>query len=159
MFIIKSKGKVSRSFGSREEFVTVVCTLAFWGRWSFCVPSVSGSAWRLMAQSVKSDHHSLPFMVQSIRSLECLMFARTTQCLCLKPCLFFFSFSFPLLLSVSRLAKEELSYINEAKEQEEKVERLKAEGGDEFLIKKQVFSFYWFSGFNTSHLLVDYLSV
>uniref|UniRef100_A0A096M438 Tubulin-specific chaperone A n=1 Tax=Poecilia formosa TaxID=48698 RepID=A0A096M438_POEFO len=39
---------------------------------------------------------------------------------------------------VKRLAKEELSYINEAKEQEEKVERLKAEGGDEFLIKKQM---------------------
>uniref|UniRef100_A0A3P9NCK4 Uncharacterized protein n=1 Tax=Poecilia reticulata TaxID=8081 RepID=A0A3P9NCK4_POERE len=32
----------------------------------------------------------------------------------------------------------ELSYINEAKEQEEKVECLKAEGGDEFLIKKQI---------------------
>ncbi|KAM4719762.1 tubulin-specific chaperone A [Anableps anableps] len=39
---------------------------------------------------------------------------------------------------VKRLAKEELSYINEAKQQEEKVERLKAEGGDEFLIKKQM---------------------
>lgn len=37
-----------------------------------------------------------------------------------------------------RLAKEELSYINEAKQQEEKVERLKAEGGEEFLIKKQM---------------------
>ncbi|MEQ2216955.1 hypothetical protein XENOCAPTIV_026779, partial [Xenoophorus captivus] len=36
-----------------------------------------------------------------------------------------------------RLAKEEISYINEARQQEEKVERLKAEGEDEFVIKKQ----------------------
>ncbi|PWA26753.1 hypothetical protein CCH79_00001173 [Gambusia affinis] len=55
------------------------------------------------------------------------------------------------------LAKEELSYIKEAKQQEEKVERLKAEGGDEFVIKKQVFTFYWFSGFNASHLLMEVL--
>ncbi|XP_047227683.1 tubulin-specific chaperone A [Girardinichthys multiradiatus] len=39
---------------------------------------------------------------------------------------------------VKRLAKEEISYINEARQQEEKVERLKAEGEDEFVIKKQV---------------------
>jgi len=37
-----------------------------------------------------------------------------------------------------RLAKEEIAYITEAKQQEEKVERLKAEAGDEFIIKKQV---------------------
>lgn len=29
-------------------------------------------------------------------------------------------------------------YIKEAKQQEEKIERLKAEAGDEYLIKKQV---------------------
>ncbi|XP_015244522.1 PREDICTED: tubulin-specific chaperone A [Cyprinodon variegatus] len=39
---------------------------------------------------------------------------------------------------VKRLAKEEISYINEAKQQEEKVERAKAEGGDEYVIKKQI---------------------
>lgn len=37
-----------------------------------------------------------------------------------------------------RLAKEEVLYIKEAKQQEERVERLKAEAGDEYLIKKQV---------------------
>ncbi|XP_072310492.1 tubulin-specific chaperone A [Eucyclogobius newberryi] len=39
---------------------------------------------------------------------------------------------------VKRLAKEKISYINEAKQQEERVERLKAEAGDEYVIKKQV---------------------
>uniref|UniRef100_A0A1A7WNI5 Tubulin-specific chaperone A n=1 Tax=Iconisemion striatum TaxID=60296 RepID=A0A1A7WNI5_9TELE len=39
---------------------------------------------------------------------------------------------------VKRLAKEEVSYIDEAKKQEEKVERLKAEAGDEYVIKKQM---------------------
>nr|XP_055036556.1 tubulin-specific chaperone A isoform X1 [Misgurnus anguillicaudatus] len=37
-----------------------------------------------------------------------------------------------------RLAKEEVLYIKEAKQQEEKIERLKAEAGDEYVIKKQV---------------------
>uniref|UniRef100_A0A8C1D9S2 Tubulin-specific chaperone A n=2 Tax=Cyprinus carpio TaxID=7962 RepID=A0A8C1D9S2_CYPCA len=36
------------------------------------------------------------------------------------------------------LAKEEVLYIKEAKQQEEKIERLKAEAGDEYLIKKQM---------------------
>ncbi|GAA6111512.1 tubulin-specific chaperone A-like, partial [Tachysurus ichikawai] len=36
------------------------------------------------------------------------------------------------------LAKEEVFYIKEANEQEERVERLKAEERDEYLIKKQV---------------------
>ncbi|XP_018918745.1 tubulin-specific chaperone A-like [Cyprinus carpio] len=39
---------------------------------------------------------------------------------------------------VKRLAKEEVFYIKEAKLQEEKVERLKAEAGDEYVIKKQI---------------------
>ncbi|KAK3524558.1 hypothetical protein QTP70_029871 [Hemibagrus guttatus] len=39
---------------------------------------------------------------------------------------------------VKRLAKEEVLYIKEAKQQEEKIERLKAESGDEYVIKKQV---------------------
>ncbi|KAM8872570.1 tubulin-specific chaperone A [Synchiropus splendidus] len=39
---------------------------------------------------------------------------------------------------VKRLAKEETMYISEAKQLEEKVEQLKAEGGDEYLIKKQI---------------------
>ncbi|XP_027008715.2 tubulin-specific chaperone A-like [Tachysurus fulvidraco] len=39
---------------------------------------------------------------------------------------------------VKRLAKEEVFYIKEANEQEERVERLKAEAKDEYLIKKQV---------------------
>ncbi|XP_047426311.1 tubulin-specific chaperone A [Mugil cephalus] len=39
---------------------------------------------------------------------------------------------------VKRLAKEEISYVNEAKQQEEKVERMKAEAGDEYVIKKQM---------------------
>ncbi|XP_019937342.1 tubulin-specific chaperone A [Paralichthys olivaceus] len=39
---------------------------------------------------------------------------------------------------VKRLAKEKVSYINEAKKQEEKVKSLKADGGDEYVIKKQV---------------------
>uniref|UniRef100_A0A9J8BC70 Tubulin-specific chaperone A n=1 Tax=Cyprinus carpio carpio TaxID=630221 RepID=A0A9J8BC70_CYPCA len=47
-----------------------------------------------------------------------------------------YPFSF-LFLSLS-LAKEEVFYIKEAKLQEEKVERLKAEAGDEYVIKKQI---------------------
>ncbi|KAK7895905.1 hypothetical protein WMY93_021230 [Mugilogobius chulae] len=39
---------------------------------------------------------------------------------------------------VKRLAKEEVAYINEAKQQEEKVERMKAEAGDDYMIKKQM---------------------
>ncbi|XP_041826681.1 tubulin-specific chaperone A [Melanotaenia boesemani] len=39
---------------------------------------------------------------------------------------------------VRRLAKEKVAYITEAKQQEEKVERLKAEGGDDYVIKKQM---------------------
>ncbi|XP_074546709.1 tubulin-specific chaperone A [Halichoeres trimaculatus] len=39
---------------------------------------------------------------------------------------------------VKRLAKEEISYKTEAKQQEEKVERLKAEEGDDYVIKKQM---------------------
>ncbi|KAF7644910.1 hypothetical protein LDENG_00213720 [Lucifuga dentata] len=39
---------------------------------------------------------------------------------------------------VKRLAKEEGAYIAEAKQQEEKVERLKAEQGDDYVIKKQM---------------------
>ncbi|XP_073334662.1 tubulin-specific chaperone A [Pagrus major] len=39
---------------------------------------------------------------------------------------------------VKRLAKEEIAYKTEAKQQEEKVERLKAEAGDEYVIKKQL---------------------
>ncbi|XP_015220656.1 tubulin-specific chaperone A [Lepisosteus oculatus] len=38
---------------------------------------------------------------------------------------------------VKRLAKEEVLYVKEAKQQEEKIERMKAEGGDEYVIKKQ----------------------
>uniref|UniRef100_UPI003AADE246 tubulin-specific chaperone A isoform X2 n=1 Tax=Centroberyx gerrardi TaxID=166262 RepID=UPI003AADE246 len=38
---------------------------------------------------------------------------------------------------VKRLAKEKIAYITEAKQQEEKIERLKAEAGDEYVIKKQ----------------------
>lgn len=46
----------------------------------------------------------------------------------------------PLLFSFlfCRLAKEEVLYIKEAKQQEEKIERLKAEAGDEYVIRKQV---------------------
>ncbi|KAF4076943.1 hypothetical protein AMELA_G00202480 [Ameiurus melas] len=39
---------------------------------------------------------------------------------------------------VKRLAKEEVLYIKEAKQQEEKVERMKAEAGDEYVIRKQM---------------------
>ncbi|XP_071757842.1 tubulin-specific chaperone A [Centroberyx gerrardi] len=39
---------------------------------------------------------------------------------------------------VKRLAKEKIAYITEAKQQEEKIERLKAEAGDEYVIKKQM---------------------
>ncbi|XP_029371467.1 tubulin-specific chaperone A isoform X2 [Echeneis naucrates] len=38
---------------------------------------------------------------------------------------------------VKRLAKEKVAYITEAKQQEEKIERLKAEAGDDYVIKKQ----------------------
>ncbi|CAJ0965618.1 unnamed protein product [Ranitomeya imitator] len=37
----------------------------------------------------------------------------------------------------SRLSKEKLMYEKEAKQQEEKIERMKSEGGDEYVIKKQ----------------------
>uniref|UniRef100_A0A671V1Y7 Tubulin-specific chaperone A n=1 Tax=Sparus aurata TaxID=8175 RepID=A0A671V1Y7_SPAAU len=36
------------------------------------------------------------------------------------------------------LAKEEISYKTEAKQQEEKVARMKAEAGDEYVLKKQI---------------------
>lgn len=49
-----------------------------------------------------------------------------------------------------RLAKEEIAYKTEAKQQEEKVERLKTEGADDYLIKKQVCG----SFFNTTQLRV-----
>ncbi|XP_008323921.1 tubulin-specific chaperone A [Cynoglossus semilaevis] len=39
---------------------------------------------------------------------------------------------------VKRLAKEKTSYIKEAKQLEEKIERLKTEAGDEYFIKKQM---------------------
>ncbi|XP_075711002.1 tubulin-specific chaperone A [Rhinoderma darwinii] len=39
---------------------------------------------------------------------------------------------------VKRLSKEKLMYEKEAKQQEEKVERLKREAGDEYVIKKQI---------------------
>ncbi|KAJ1209347.1 hypothetical protein NDU88_004725 [Pleurodeles waltl] len=39
---------------------------------------------------------------------------------------------------VKRLVKEKAMYEKEAKQQEEKVEKLKAEGGDEYVIKKQI---------------------
>uniref|UniRef100_A0A3Q0SI96 Tubulin-specific chaperone A n=1 Tax=Amphilophus citrinellus TaxID=61819 RepID=A0A3Q0SI96_AMPCI len=38
---------------------------------------------------------------------------------------------------VKRLAKEEIAYITEAKQQEEKIERLKTEAADDYVIKKQ----------------------
>uniref|UniRef100_A0A668T2E7 Tubulin-specific chaperone A n=1 Tax=Oreochromis aureus TaxID=47969 RepID=A0A668T2E7_OREAU len=37
-----------------------------------------------------------------------------------------------------RLAKEEIAYITEAKQQEEKIERLKTEAADDYVIKKQM---------------------
>nr|XP_033785294.1 tubulin-specific chaperone A isoform X2 [Geotrypetes seraphini] len=40
-------------------------------------------------------------------------------------------------MSELRLAKEKTMYEKEAKEQEEKIERMKSEGGDEYVIKKQ----------------------
>ncbi|XP_040276112.1 tubulin-specific chaperone A [Bufo bufo] len=39
---------------------------------------------------------------------------------------------------VKRLCKEKLMYEKEAIQQEEKVERMKREGGDEYVIKKQI---------------------
>ncbi|XP_076614556.1 tubulin-specific chaperone A [Chaetodon auriga] len=39
---------------------------------------------------------------------------------------------------VKRLAKEEIAYKAEAKQQEEKIERLKAEAADHYVIKKQM---------------------
>ncbi|KAM9307452.1 tubulin-specific chaperone A [Pholidichthys leucotaenia] len=39
---------------------------------------------------------------------------------------------------VKRLAKEEISYKTEAQQQERKIECLKAEAADEYLIKKQM---------------------
>lgn len=56
---------------------------------------------------------------------------RRRCCCCPLTVSFFLSF-------LRRLAKEEISYVNEAKQQEEKIERMKAEAGDEYVIKKQV---------------------
>ncbi|XP_069794250.1 tubulin-specific chaperone A isoform X4 [Narcine bancroftii] len=39
---------------------------------------------------------------------------------------------------VKRLAKEKLMYEKEAKQQEEKVERMKVEGNDQYMVKKQM---------------------
>ncbi|XP_068127836.1 tubulin-specific chaperone A [Hyperolius riggenbachi] len=39
---------------------------------------------------------------------------------------------------VKRLSKEKFMYEKEAKQEEEKIERMKTEGGDEYVIKKQI---------------------
>uniref|UniRef100_A0A8C5WCJ1 Tubulin-specific chaperone A n=1 Tax=Leptobrachium leishanense TaxID=445787 RepID=A0A8C5WCJ1_9ANUR len=39
---------------------------------------------------------------------------------------------------VKRLTKEKVMYEKEAKQQEEKVEKMKSDGGDEYVIKKQI---------------------
>ncbi|CAI5667509.1 unnamed protein product [Oreochromis niloticus] len=39
---------------------------------------------------------------------------------------------------LTKLAKEEIAYITEAKQQEEKIERLKTEAADDYVIKKQM---------------------
>ncbi|XP_053303953.1 tubulin-specific chaperone A [Spea bombifrons] len=39
---------------------------------------------------------------------------------------------------VKRLAKEKVMYQKEAIQQEEKIEKMKSEGGDEYVIKKQI---------------------
>ncbi|XP_043577258.1 tubulin-specific chaperone A [Chiloscyllium plagiosum] len=42
---------------------------------------------------------------------------------------------------VKRLAKEKLMYEKEVKQQEEKVEKMKVDGNDQYLVKKQVSCF------------------
>uniref|UniRef100_A0A3Q2V3D4 Tubulin-specific chaperone A n=2 Tax=Haplochromini TaxID=319058 RepID=A0A3Q2V3D4_HAPBU len=49
-----------------------------------------------------------------------------------------FLLSLPPSLTLNRLAKEEIAYITEAKQQEEKIERLKTEAADDYVIKKQM---------------------
>ncbi|GCB60397.1 hypothetical protein scyTo_0011128 [Scyliorhinus torazame] len=39
---------------------------------------------------------------------------------------------------VKRLAKEKLMYEKEAKQQEEKVEKMKVDGNDQYVVKKQI---------------------
>ncbi|MBN3279187.1 TBCA protein, partial [Polyodon spathula] len=39
---------------------------------------------------------------------------------------------------VKRLAKEKVMYVRETQQQAEKVEKMKAEAGDEYVIKKQI---------------------
>lgn len=53
-------------------------------------------------------------------------------------CMAAFNRVFSVFLFLCRLAKEEIAYITEAKQQEEKIERLKTEAADDYVIKKQV---------------------
>lgn len=93
-----------------------------------------------MASSVEGDHRGAPFHASGLYYLpgrlrvyvSCLMGQHCVAAFLTMTCLFL------VLVAVRRLAKEEISYKTEAKQQEEKVERLKAEAGDEYVIKKQV---------------------
>lgn len=61
------------------------------------------------------------------------MESQTCEILCLTVdiCILFYTF-------VIRLAKEKVSYEEEANKQQQKIETLKADGDDEYVIKKQV---------------------
>lgn len=89
-----------------------------------------------MASSVRGDHrgpplHSSACVVRlgGLRICALVFDGTTTVSLATN-----YKLSF---LFSRRLAKEEVAYITEAKKQEERIERLKAEAGDEYVIKKQ----------------------
>lgn len=47
-----------------------------------------------------------------------------------------------IIILICRLAKEKVMYEKEAKQQEERIEKMKAEAGDDYAIKKQVNSLH-----------------
>lgn len=104
------------------------------GRWSHRVPSVGETLERMRIDGLVWERRwpSQPFsffflsacMREAVHSGLCSSVPLTTIRL--------------LPVVERRLAKEESTYKTEAKEQEEKIERMKAEAGDEYVIKKQV---------------------
>lgn len=104
------------------------------GRWSHRVPSVGETLERMRIDGLVWERRwpSKPFsffffsacMREAVHSGLCLALPLTTIRL--------------LPVVERRLAKEESTYKTETKQQEEKIERMKAEAGDEYVIKKQV---------------------
>lgn len=111
------------------------------GRWSHRVPSVGETLERMRIDGPVWERRwpSQPFSFF-------LFFRPACGKLCIQVCLSLPLTTFRLLPVVEhRLAKEESTYKTEAKQQEEKIECMKADAGDEYVIKKQVHAYLEYS--------------